>query len=161
MLAQAVRQMNTIYTRALASGQLTPDPTLALGEFELSPEIQALIAAGRQREAEERARAAAEAQSHALETSPMPAEPVGQPEPQSTASYNVQVATPDAAAFDAALANVRGAPGVRSVATSSLAVGGTSVLRVGFAGELAAFAEALRARGWQVSEGSNTLAISR
>jgi len=161
MLTQAVRQMNAIYTRALANGQLTPDPTLALGEFELSPEIQALIAAGQRREAEERARAAAERQRSAAESSPAPAEPVVVAEPQSVAAYNVQVATPDAAAFDAALAGLRGAPGVRSVATSSLAVGGTSVLRVSFGGELAALAEALRARGWQVNEGNNTLAISR
>ena len=40
-------------------------------------------------------------------------------------------------------------------------IGGTSVLRVTFAGDLAALAEALRARGWQVTQGANALAISR
>lgn len=163
MLNRAVRQMNTLYTRALVRGVLTPDPTLAIGEFELTPEIQALIAAGQRREAEERARAAALAEAEAAEAddSPVVAPSPEEGEPQALASFSVQVATPDAAAFDAALGAVRGAPGVRSVATSSLAVGGTSVLRVSFAGDLAALAAALRAAGWQVTEGSNALAISR
>ena len=73
----------------------------------------------------------------------------------------MQVATPNAAAFDAALGNVRGTGGVAGVAVTSTAIGGTSVLRVTFSGDLAALAAALRARGWQVTEGSNALAISR
>ncbi len=163
MLTLAVRQLNAIYTRALARGLLTPDPTLAIGEFELTPEIEALIAAGQRREAEERARAAALAGAEAV-TPADGAEVVptlDAAEPQALASFSVQVATPDAAAFDAALGAVRAAPGVRSVATSSLAVGGTSVLRVSFAGDLGALAAALRAAGWQVTEGRDALAISR
>jgi hypothetical protein len=34
-------------------------------------------------------------------------------------------------------------------------------MRVSFAGDLAALAGALRERGWQVTQGSNALAISR
>jgi hypothetical protein len=160
MLNQAVRRLNTLYTQALARGVLTPDPTLAIGEFELTPEIQAIIAAGQRREAAQRAAAAAAAQAQGGEAPIAPALPT-EAEPQAAATYNVQVATPDAAAFDAALSAVRGAAGVRSVATSSLAVGGTSVLRVTYAGDLAALAAALRAGGWQVTEGSNTVLISR
>lgn len=165
MMALAVRRMNALYTRALARGVLRPDPTLAIGEFELTPQIRAIIEAGQRREAEERARAAAEAADHRAEAAPSPSPaPVIQPgaeAPAAVATYAVQVATPDAAAFDAALAGVRSAAGVRSVATSSLAVGGTSVLRVSYAGDLANLAAALRAAGWQVSEGAGTLAISR
>jgi hypothetical protein len=76
-------------------------------------------------------------------------------------SVSVQVTTPDGPAVDAALASVRGAPGVRAVATSSIAIGGTSVMRVTFAGDLADLAAALRARGWQVEQGNNALVISR
>ena len=76
-------------------------------------------------------------------------------------SYSVQVATADARAFDAALSGIRGTPGVGGLSVSSTAIGGTSVMRVNFAGDLAALATALRARGWQVVEGSNALAISR
>jgi hypothetical protein len=50
---------------------------------------------------------------------------------------------------------------VRGVATSSIAIGGTSVTRVSFAGTLAELAAALRARGWNVTQGANALAISR
>ena len=77
------------------------------------------------------------------------------------AAITVQVATPDAASVDSALASVRSAPGVRGLSTSSIAIGGTSVLRVSFAGDLGALAAALRDRGWQVTQGSNALAISR
>ena len=56
---------------------------------------------------------------------------------------------------------MRSAPGVRGVATSSIAIGGTSVLRVTVAGDQGALAGALRSRGWQVTEGSSALAISR
>jgi hypothetical protein len=161
MMNQAVRRLNTIYTSALARGLLTPDPTLALGEFELTPEIQALIEASQRRDAAERARRAAAAAATAPDLAPPVSATTVAPDAQTIATFNVQVATPDAAAFDAALAGLRGAPGVRQVATSSLAVGGTSVLRVSFAGDLAGLAAALRAAGWQVNEGSNTLAISR
>ena len=87
---------------------------------------------------------------------PLPAD-----EPAVVSSFTVQVTTPDGPSVDAALAAVRGAPGIRGVATSSIAIGGTSVMRVTFAGDLADLAEALRARGWQVDQGSNALAISR
>ena len=163
MLRQAVRRFDALYSRALAAGVLTPDPTLAIGEFELTPEARALIAAGERRAAEERAkaaeRAASEAARQAREVAPTPAPSA--PETAAVSSYNVQVATPDAAAYDAALGGVRGAAGVRSVATGSLAIGGTSVLRVSYAGDLAGLAAALRAAGWQVNEGANTLAIAR
>ena len=73
----------------------------------------------------------------------------------------VQVATPDGRAFDGALAAVRGTAGVRGVAVSSTAIGGTSVLRVTYLGDLNGLAAALRAAGWQVNQGSNALGISR
>jgi len=166
MLNQAVRRMNTIYTRALAAGTLQPDPTLSLDAFELTPEIVALIEAGQRREAAQRARVNGEAQAQRDEAGDIAAQPQPQPqasapEPQVATSFNLQVATPDAAAFDAALSGLRAVPGVQSVAIGSLAVGGTSVLRVDSTSDLAALAAALRARGWQVAEAGNTLSISR
>ena len=76
-------------------------------------------------------------------------------------SYVAQFASPDARAVDAALAAVRGVSGVQSAATSSIAIGGTSVMRVTIGGDLNDLAAALRARGWQVSAGSNALSIRR
>jgi hypothetical protein len=77
------------------------------------------------------------------------------------ATYVVQFASPDAAAVDAALASVRGTAGVQGASTSSIAIGGTSVMRVTVAGSLEELAAALRSRGWTVSVGSNALSIRR
>jgi hypothetical protein len=82
-------------------------------------------------------------------------------EPQVTAAYTVQFVTPDAAAVDAVLAAVRSAPGVRGAATTSIAIGGTSVMRVSFAGAPEALAAALSARGFQVSQSGAVLSIRR
>ncbi|HQA18178.1 MAG TPA: heavy-metal-associated domain-containing protein, partial [Novosphingobium sp.] len=73
----------------------------------------------------------------------------------------VQFASPDAAAVDAAMGAVRSAPGVKGASTTSLAVGGTSVMRVSYEGDIGALADALRARGWKVTVGSNALSIKR
>ncbi|HLT25197.1 MAG TPA: hypothetical protein VK047_00760, partial [Zeimonas sp.] len=81
--------------------------------------------------------------------------------PVALGTYTVQVATPDARSVDSSLASVRGASGVRSVATSSVAIGGTSVFRVTYLGDLNGLANALRTAGWQVTVGSNALAITR
>jgi hypothetical protein len=157
MLEQAVRRFDAIYTRALAAGTLRPDPTLARENIQLNPQVQALIEAARRAEA-------AEAAGVPLPPVTMPTvAPPSQPtdQPQTVAAFTVQFATPDAAAVDAALAAVRSAPGVRGAATSSIAIGGTSVMRVSFAGDAAALAEALRSRGFQVNQSGNVLSISR
>ncbi|HNJ48080.1 MAG TPA: heavy-metal-associated domain-containing protein, partial [Novosphingobium sp.] len=44
---------------------------------------------------------------------------------------------------------------------TSLAMGGTSLMRVTYAGELSVLADALRARGWRVTVGNNALSIRR
>jgi len=163
MLTRAVQQFDAVYTRALASGQLRPDPTLTLEEIDLNPEVQALIEASRRAEEAEAAARAALAPPVTLPTPSASPSPAASPAPDEApvSSFTVQVTTPDAGAIDAALGAVRGTAGVRGVSTSSIAIGGTSVLRVSFAGDIAALAEALRARGWQVTQGANALAISR
>jgi hypothetical protein len=160
MLTQAVQRFDQIFTGGLTAGQLRPDPTLRLDAVDLSPEVIALIDAARR--AEEAG--AASGETIPGETTAGGAIATSTPAPDETAAVTtitVQVTTPDAASVDSALASVRSAPGVRGVSTSSIAIGGTSVLRVSFAGDLAALGNALRGRGWQVTQGSNALAISR
>jgi len=161
MLARAVRQFDAIYTRALATGELRPDPTLTLDEVELSPEVLALIEASRRAEAAARTALVPPVSVTPPSATSSPSTTPAPDESQAVSTFTVQVRTADAAAVDAALAAVRGTAGVRNVATNSIAIGGTSVLRVGFAGDLVALAEALRAQGWQVTQGANALAISR
>ncbi|KRA83912.1 hypothetical protein ASD76_07865 [Altererythrobacter sp. Root672] len=157
MLTMAVEKFDEFYTRALAAGILRPDPTLSMEGMQLSPEVRALIDAARQAEL---AGAAAGEGENALIDSTNPAA-TATPGEAPVVSITVQVTTPDAPSVDAAIASLRGTPGVRGVSTSSVAIGGTSVTRVSFAGDLAALADALRARGWQVTQGSNALAITR
>ncbi|MDP3907237.1 heavy-metal-associated domain-containing protein [Novosphingobium sp.] len=153
MLADAVVRIDAAYARALEQGLLKPDPTIRQGSG-MDAGLVALIQ--RAQAAEQAARAAAAAP----ETAATPgAEPTATA--AATSTFTVQFASPDAGAVDAALAAVRGAPGVQGASTTSLAMGGTSVMRVSYAGDLSALAAALRARGWQVSVGSNALSIRR
>ncbi len=160
MLLQARGRFNDIFAKALSDGLLKPDPTLNFGGGSADPAIQRLIELGRQIQAQERAEAAAARVVTVSETEPEPT-----PTPTATAavvaSYVVQFATPDAPSVDAALSGVRGTAGVSGVATSSIAIGGTSVMRVSYSGTLPELAAALRARGFAVNEGTTGLGISR
>jgi hypothetical protein len=156
MLETALSRFDSIYTAALNKGLLRPDPTLKTDKIALDPTIAALIAAERQAvEAEEAA---------AVETGvavPAGGTSAASPIPQLVTSFVVQFVTADAASVDAALASVRGTPGVRGAATSSIAIGGVSVMRVSYSGSIDGLAAALRSRGWNVSQGGTALSISR
>jgi len=52
-------------------------------------------------------------------------------------------------------------PGVENAGTTSIAIGGTSVMRANFTGTAEALATALRGRGWQVVVSGNVLRIKR
>lgn len=161
MLSQAVARLDEIYTKALADGQLRPDPTLTLDTIEISPEIRALLEQARAAEARAISAAAGEGiGATGSPTGPDPVVPDANQQP-AMAVFSVQVATPDAASFESALGAIRAIPGASSVVVSSTAIGGTSVMRVNYNASLSALAGALRSRGWQVTEGNNALAISR
>ncbi|WP_230279953.1 heavy-metal-associated domain-containing protein [Croceicoccus sp. Ery15] len=153
MLERAVERMDAVYARAMADGRLRVDNTLNVEEATIDPAlIEALTR---------------EAAPAAPANAPQPgtAAPVPQPvtaQPAAPLSrFAVQVATPDPASLDAALTGINGTPGVANTTVGSLAIGGTSVLQVGYAGNLDGLAEALRARGWQVTQGADALRISR
>ncbi len=77
------------------------------------------------------------------------------------ATVSVQVDTPGAASVGSAEQVLRGIPGVRSAITTSLALGGISVMRVDYDGNLGALKAALEARGWQVTLGTGAIRIQR
>jgi hypothetical protein len=164
MLSQAVERMDAIFTRALAAGNLRPDPTLRMASGgEIDPAIQRLIEIGevvKQREAATLAAVASDAVESAnaprIETQTVMTAPATTARP-----VVVQFATPDASVFDASLSAVRSAPGVRGITVTSTAVGGTSVMSVTFGGTQEELAAALQARGFTVRQGQNALAISR
>ncbi|MFC3173969.1 heavy-metal-associated domain-containing protein [Novosphingobium bradum] len=153
MLDQAVQRMDAIYTRALVAGTLRVNPTLNADRPALSAQAAALIASA------ERVSAAQEAAaSQSPEATPSIA---AAPAAEVAATFTIQFASPDAKAVDAALGAVRGIGGVRGAATTSLAMGGISVMRVTYAGSLDELARDLRGRGYAVVVGSNALSIRR
>jgi len=76
-------------------------------------------------------------------------------------AVTVQFDTPNAGAVSAAEAALRAVPGVRSAATTSLALGGVSLMRVTFDGDPDALRAALEARGYQVLGSGQTIRIRR
>ncbi|MDD3798045.1 MAG: heavy-metal-associated domain-containing protein [Novosphingobium sp.] len=156
MFQKALGRFDAIYTTALQDGVLRPDPTLKAQRIEVDPVLAALLDAGRRAQAADVA--AAEAAAVTGATTAAAGSPAA---PKAVSAYTVQFSSPDASSVDAALGSVRGTSGVQSASTSSIAIGGISVMRVGYAGSLAELASALRARGWQVVEGQNALSIRR
>ena len=152
MLANAVQRIDAIYARALAEGLLKPDATLT-NSGQMDAGLAALVEAARR--SEQNAAVASDGTVGQGGPGAAPAAPLV------LSTFTVQFASPDAGAVDAALAAVRGAPGVQGAATTSLAMGGTSVMRVTSASDIGALADALRARGWRVTVGANALSIRR
>jgi len=140
MMDEGVRRMDAIYARALDAGLLHPDPSLVIVQPAPPPQIvdNSLLAAD----------------TNVEETSaPVPVGPA--------TTFSIQVDTPDAGAVQRAEIGVSHVPGVTSALTTSLALGGTSVMRVTFAGDSGAFQAALAAQGWHVSGSGTTLRIAR
>jgi hypothetical protein len=140
MMAQAVARMDAIYTRALNAGILRPDPSLVIEEplnavlLDNASDLDAVMAA-------------------------LPAESSAAAPPPG--AVTVQFDTPSADSVGAIQAAVRGIAGVRSAATTSLALGGTSVMQVAFDGSPEQLRAALEGRGFTVTAAGTTLRISR
>lgn len=143
MMEKAVARMDTIYTTALAEGVLRTDTYLVLEkpvEREDLPEELATDEEGLPSETDASVPTTA---------------------PAGVQSFTVQYSSPDVESVTATERAVAGAAGVQSASTTSLALGGTSVMRVTFRGDLAALRAALAARGFNVQEGGGQLRISR
>lgn len=141
LLDAGVARMDALYQRALRAGLLDPDPTL----------------------------------------SPPPAPVVDVPEEETTGdgdidailtdlsgggpgagiSVTVQFDTPSASAVANTESAMRGVPGVRSAQTTSLALGGVSLMRVVYDGDPAQLRATLEGRGYQVFGSGTTLRIRR
>jgi hypothetical protein len=143
LLDEGVRRLDELYTQGLAAGLLKPDPSLIV---QRPPEVDAL-------EEQQPATAVTPAAAAAAAAA---TQPTG-----AAVTVTVQVQTPDAAAVSRAELAVSRVPGVTSAITSSLALGGTSVMRVTFNGDPAGLAAALQGQGWTVSGSGTSLHISR
>ena len=77
---------------------------------------------------------------------------------EGSVAVQIQFDTPGAGAVAAGEAAVRGIPGVDSAVTTSLALGGVSIMRVSYAGSADALKAALVARGYQVFDSGHDAA---
>ena len=134
LMDAGVARLDSIYQAALANGRLRPDASLS------PPPAPA----------------------------PEPA-PVAEPTidtlladiaASNAVAVTVQYDTPGTSSVANSEALIRSLPGVRSASTTSLALGGVSLMRV-FVDDPVAFATALRSRGYEVSGSGATLRIRR
>lgn len=137
LMDEGVKRMDALFTRALQAGLLTPDPSLIV-----EPAVP-------------------EDEADDLEAMPEDTAAIESPTLAGSSVFNVQYDTPDVTSVSAGEAALRSIPGVSAANTGSLALGGVSVMRVTYGGDLAGLAAALQARGWQVQQGPNTLRIRR
>lgn len=142
MMDEGVRRLDQIFTQALADGRLRPDSSLVI-EQPVDPS------------------ALTSEEAPLLETSTALDSPETATATAGTSTYSVQYETPDVASVSSTEGTVRSIAGVKSVSTGSLALGGVSIMRVSFTGDLAALKSALSARGFRVQEGGGALRISR
>lgn len=135
LLDEGVKRLDDIYQSALQRGLLTPDQGLAyVGPPAPTPTPTPTAT-----------------ESTAVDTN------------QSTtgASITLQYDSPSVNSVNAAEAALRATPGVKSAVTTSLALGGISVMRVGFDADPAVLRAELESRGWIVVGSGTTLRIRR
>ncbi|MEL7729507.1 heavy-metal-associated domain-containing protein [Citromicrobium bathyomarinum] len=165
MLERAVARFDEMFVEALAAGTIRPDPTLDRAGGMVDADIARLIAQSRailaRAEAARNRPTLTEEEASVADANAAQAGAAEGGEGASVINLFVNVPTPDAAAFDAALATVRGTPGVRGASVSSTAIGGTSVLSVSYAGTVDDLIGALAQGGYNVQRAGNNLTISR
>lgn len=83
------------------------------------------------------------------------------PQVATGAAFTIQFDTPSVGAVTSGESALLAVPGVSSASTTSLALGGVSLMRVTYNGSQAGLRAALEARGWQVQEGGGVLRIRR
>ena len=134
MLDEGVRRIDEAYAAALRDGRLRTDPSL---------EAPAPVVPDLPEEA------AVESDTGGIAV------------PGAASTFLVQVDTPDDPALVQAMASLRGIAGVKAVATNSVALGGVSVLRVGFDGDPQTFRTALASAGYNVLDTGGGLRLTR
>ena len=147
MLDEGVRRIDEAYSRAYQAGFLGADASLQVRERDILAELAARIE--RQSQAAQQPR----------EPSTAPSAPV---QAGAANSFVIQVPTPTPESVGQAELAVSRVSGVTSALTVSLAVGGTSNMRVTYMGDAASLASALQAQGWNARVvAGNILYISR
>lgn len=140
LLDAGIKRIDEAYQAALRNGTLATDPSLAYIPPPSAPVLPTAVPV------ETTGTADATGDTATTDT---------------VATINVQFDTPGADSVASSEAALRGVPGVRSAVTTSLALGGVSVMRLGYSGSPEALRAALEARGWAVEGSGTTLRIRR
>lgn len=140
LLDEGIRRLDAAYQRGLANGILRPDALLSFVPPSEQPEEVVPVE---------------------LPTEDVPVAVTPSPTTATGQSFAIQYDSPGVGAVSSSEAALRAIPGVSSANTSSLALGGVSVMSVTYSGSLTALRQQLESRGWQVQEGPGTLRIRR
>jgi hypothetical protein len=153
LMEEGVRRMDGVYARALAAGILKPDTSLIIEQPITEEELVI------EEDPDPKSDAKQPSGAVPTEKSNVPKDPV---KPASTINaFTIQFDTPDVGSVMETESSVRGVAGVKSASTSSLALGGVSVMNVSFDGDSDMLRVALSARGYRVSGGGSSLKISK
>lgn len=149
MMNEGVVKIDQLYQQGFLAGRLRAEATLLLEEID-EEDLEELEAEADAAALDE----GADPLERAMQDLPddkgkddAKDEPAPPPVQSQSVTVTVQVKTPNPEAVDRAEASIRGIPGVKSVVTTSLALGGTSVMRVTYQGDPAALQSALSSRG--------------
>jgi hypothetical protein len=133
MLDQGVRRIDEAYSQALREGRLHTDSSLVVEPVAVPDLPEEAVVEG--------------APAAAL--------------PTAASTFLLQVETPDDPTLILAQSSLRAIPGVRSITTDSVALGGISVVRVAYDGDPQVFRTALASAGYSVQDTGGGLRISR
>ncbi len=143
MMTEGVKRSDALYVGALLDGRLRTDPSLVV---EMPVPLAAIPGPSAPRTA---------APSTVIGDAAVAVPGL------SVSSFAIQVDTPDADAVSRVESGLRGVSGIESAATSSVAIGGVSVIAVRYRGDAAGLRAALSAAGWRVADSGSTFRISR
>jgi hypothetical protein len=153
MMNEGVVKIDQLYQQGFLAGRLRAEATLLLEEIDEEDleELEAEAEAETEKAPTEEADDPLERVMEDLPDDKGKDEPKDNapptPVPSQSVTITVQVKTPNPEAVDRAEAAIRSIAGVKSVVTTSLALGGTSVMRITYQGDPAALQSALSARG--------------
>ena len=138
LLDAGVKRLDTIYQDALKGGGLAYDPSLAY----IPPPTPTPTATP--------------------EATDTPTDVVAIETPTAGATaLTIQFDTPTAGSVSSIESAVRGVPGVSGASTTSMAIGGVSVMRLSYNGDPELLRTSLQSRGFQVGRSGTTLRIRR
>jgi hypothetical protein len=161
LMDEGVKRIDEIYGMGLANGQLRPDSSLIIEQPVAADEIKKELPPEKKDDKKSDDKAIRE-DDRQRDDRPREEDGDANAGPAREIRYiSIQFDTPTAGSVSAAESAVRSVPGVKSVSTNSLAVGGVSVMQVAFDGDGDMLRVALSARGYSVSGGGGSLHMRR